>query len=115
MAKITTPLDVITVRFHLLRFFPVELVQYILDGAEYWPRISSTFQPHKPMRLSATQKNAFIAIKCCILTPPIPDVEDVKVRARRVAFKIRSHDQGWGGEAAPGAWPALLTAMDGLR
>ena len=105
MVNDPTPEDVIAVRFHLLHIFPAELAQKILDDAEYWPRISSVFEPPEELRVAASRQNAFIASKCCVLTPPIPDVEGVKVRTRCVRFRIRSHDQGWGGEAAPGALP----------
>lgn len=111
MAEVLTPEDVIAVRLHLLHFFPAELAQQILDDAEYWPRVSSTFAPPDELRLT-TRANAFIATKCCVVTPPIPAVEGVSVRARRVRFRMRSHDQGWGGEAAPGT---RVASVDGAR
>lgn len=45
MVKALTPKDIIAVRLHLLQFFPAELAQQILDDAEYWARVSCTFEP----------------------------------------------------------------------
>lgn len=103
MVEDLTPEDVINVRLRLLHFLPAELAQQILDDADYWPRVSCAFAPAEELQVAATQANAFIATQCCAVTPPVPEVEGATVRARWVRFEMRSHDQGWAGEAAPGA------------
>ncbi|KJA19745.1 hypothetical protein HYPSUDRAFT_204331 [Hypholoma sublateritium FD-334 SS-4] len=114
MVEVLTPEGVIAVRLHLLHFIPAELVQQILDDAEYWPRVCCTFEPPEELRLRTTRSNAFNAAQCCVVTPPIPVLEGVPVRARRVRFRIRSHDQGWGGEAAPGPYENSHTWFEAL-
>lgn len=110
MAEVLTPTDVISVRLHLLHLLPAKLAQKILDDAEYWPSVVGTFAPRGGLRVAARHENAYIAARCCVLTPPIPAVAGIAVRARRVRFELRSHDQGWGGEEAPGACARPLTA-----
>ncbi|THV02254.1 hypothetical protein K435DRAFT_963274 [Dendrothele bispora CBS 962.96] len=90
--------DVAVVRQDLLCFLPLELVDEILDYAEYWPRIFDC-------------RRALIDIpggrSCCYLvTQPVPGDSEpgentgpVRHRSiREVKFQICSRDQGWGGE-----------------
>jgi len=90
--------DVAAVRKDLLNFLPLELVDVILDTAEYWPRVSTLQEI--PIVVVNNQT-------CCyLITDPMPgpshpdesgDFQQHR-SIRKVRFKIRSHDQGWGGK-----------------
>ncbi|KAL1990282.1 hypothetical protein VTN49DRAFT_6121 [Thermomyces lanuginosus] len=85
---------------------PDEVVDMILDEAEYWPSISATLHP-APIDISQDRD------KECLRTAPlcidISDSDDGKKKvqvlphrglhpARKIVFKFSSRDQGWGGE-----------------
>ncbi|KAF5365277.1 hypothetical protein D9758_005350 [Tetrapyrgos nigripes] len=97
--EIHTPSEdgVEAVREILLEFLPLELVDIILDTAEYWPCVYAS----QESRIIARNNEPW----CYLITPPIPTSQssnpDEKQRHRRVReirFRLNSHDQGWGGE-----------------
>jgi len=79
--------DVIATRSTLLRRFPLELVEIILDAAKYYP--------HSVFALPAHHFNHPLAIRDgrsqAMLTLPIVDSEFIS----RVVIRTESHDQGW--------------------
>ncbi|THV02253.1 hypothetical protein K435DRAFT_836588 [Dendrothele bispora CBS 962.96] len=86
------------VRQFLLNFIqpstlPPELVDEIIDLAQYWPRVRTHCEV--PTRVGNGE------LCCYLVTPPISAETSRPLRHRRVReirFKVRSHDQGWGGE-----------------
>ncbi|KAI3611446.1 hypothetical protein WG66_002038 [Moniliophthora roreri] len=94
--------DVIAVRIALLKFLPRELVDIVLDDAEYWPR---TFAKRYLVVIANTSGPKSQADWCYLVTPQIiPDVlENDGEELRRppkihsVTFTTKSRDQGWGG------------------
>lgn len=91
--------DVLSVKFILNRyckyFLPVEIIDDILDCAQYWPGIHTkcSLEEHAAAHLQVGQPFDN-ADWCYVVSPPVP--QDVKVRA--VRFVTESCDQGWGGE-----------------
>jgi hypothetical protein len=111
--------DLAAVRSSFLEFLPLplELVDPILDYAEYWPSLNASRNINTVVRNDGT---------CCyIVTPPFPAPGDDVVSVptynnpdgsaartpdtdkpmpilhrsiRRIRIKTLSHDQGWGGE-----------------
>ncbi|KAN0086877.1 hypothetical protein V8E54_000565 [Elaphomyces granulatus] len=80
---------------------PIELVDMIIDEAEYWPSILTEM----PRPISVVQDGD----SQCLLTPlgsdsslPSSSPKLLPHRGshpcRKVVFTIQSHDQGWGGE-----------------
>ena len=104
-------LDVIKLRHYLLKAsdytIPIQLIDEIVDYAEYWPHVSAT-KTHPLIARGATAHSDVLVIR----TPPICSLathnshldalglpEPRLLRpARKVVFTIRSHDQGWSGE-----------------
>ncbi|KAF8272837.1 hypothetical protein EI94DRAFT_1717574 [Lactarius quietus] len=79
--------DFVAVRSILFRHFPEELVQIILDAAQYYP--------HSVFAMPARHLNHPLAARDgrlqAILTSPIVDSEFIS----RVVIRTESHDQGW--------------------
>ena len=101
-----TETDVFTVRNFLfsLEILPLELVDVILDLAEYWPRVYAKLEGGDgTLRIEAGTNNSNNGSELCVLTPPIPLKQDEPMRIRYVKFSMRSHDQGWGNPTR-GAW-----------
>ncbi|KAF7328668.1 hypothetical protein MSAN_02468400 [Mycena sanguinolenta] len=97
----SSPDDVFQVRRCLLNFLPPELVNTILDEAEYWPRIRSTRNQLLVVHASSSSDNN--ASLRCLVTPPFPASQalggpSARLRVKRVKFDIVSNDQGWGGD-----------------
>ncbi|OXV08955.1 hypothetical protein Egran_03283 [Elaphomyces granulatus] len=86
---------------------PIELVDMIIDEAEYWPSILTEM----PRSISIMKDND----RQCLLTPPLcydlvgsdssfPSSSPKLLPHRsphpccKIVFTIQSHDQGWGGE-----------------
>ncbi|KAK7047180.1 hypothetical protein VNI00_006846 [Paramarasmius palmivorus] len=94
--------NVVAVRLILLDHLPRELVDVIIDDAQYWPRI----RVERSLIVTATAMDN--ADWCYLVTPRLfvdaeedsnADEADLK-RPRRinsVTFTTKSHDQGWGG------------------
>jgi hypothetical protein len=91
----SAPDDVFRVRSFLTNFLPPELVNTILDDAQYWPRIRSRRDRFLLVDASSS------ALRC-LITPPFPPYEALggpaaRLRVKLVTFDIYSNDQGWGG------------------
>ena len=119
--------EVLYLRRCLLFFIPVELVDLIIEHAQYWPRTSS-FAAYEPdCTLSATEDSAnrnnsyWFYVQCGpvdleerdrtiqefrekLLGKKVSNMtaEKEKPKAirkvKKVVFRIWSHDQGWGAE-----------------
>ncbi|KAJ7182847.1 hypothetical protein C8R43DRAFT_968254 [Mycena crocata] len=94
----SSPNDVFRVRHFLSNILPPELVNVIIDDAEYWPKLLAEME--YPEVLSASSNRESNAALCCLVTPPFPSSEDLAgpLRVKRVQFDIVSNDQGWGGQ-----------------
>ncbi|KAG7090462.1 hypothetical protein E1B28_009578 [Marasmius oreades] len=92
--------DVVQVRFVLLNFLPRELVDIIIDEAEYWCR-ACIGERNEKLKILACPYNQHDARLCYLLTQPIPGNDNLEERrprkVRKVVFNTKSHDQGWGG------------------
>ncbi|KAF8876545.1 hypothetical protein BD779DRAFT_1677716 [Infundibulicybe gibba] len=94
-----TRTDAWLVQRMLAIYLPLELVDIILEDAMYGPRIHAFEDEHT--RLSASQASDNDASQCCLITPPLPGPNELGwewTNAKKIVFKISSHDQGWGGE-----------------
>jgi len=76
-----------------LIFLPAELVDIILDYAEYWPCISEGVKTK--LSLEANFETAYNAAAYYLITPPIP--KHVR-HVQKIIFKLSSCDQGWGSD-----------------
>ena len=85
-----TPEDVFAVRSSLLAFVPAELANLILNEANYWPKVTLSFEPENPLVLFHRD-----ATVCCLVTSKICDLLDEPYIVKMICFKIVSHDQGW--------------------
>src|SRR6266404_2280126 len=79
--------DVIATRSTLLRYFPLELVEVILDAAGCYPHSIITMPARYRIR-PLTVRNGRIEV---MFTSPIVDSEFIS----RVIIRTESHDQGW--------------------
>ncbi|PBK89635.1 hypothetical protein ARMGADRAFT_328196 [Armillaria gallica] len=86
--------DVILVKLILNSYLPVEIIDDILDFAQYWARICERRCIERGFKTVATGEAFPKAEWCYLVSPPIP--QDAKVRL--VKFVIESCDQGSGGE-----------------
>lgn len=98
-----TPQDVLSVKKCFLKVVPIELVDQIISYAEYWP--------HNTIELAEGIIARNNGEELCLQSQPLPgrfipegetegvDIGGVCVRtltpARKVVFRILSHDQGW--------------------
>ncbi|KAK7047163.1 hypothetical protein VNI00_006829 [Paramarasmius palmivorus] len=73
----------------LLNFLPLELVDIIIDQAQYWCRIR--FKRRGQGIANARNAVGKSAATCYLTTPRIP----AQARVRAVLFLIKSNDQGW--------------------
>jgi len=89
---IPKPTDIYEVRRYLLRWFPAELANKIIDDAQYWPVVSCSAKPdwvisenHSPC--------------CCLVTPRLDSlILEESFKIKLVRFVIASRDQGWASE-----------------
>ncbi|KAK0199698.1 hypothetical protein DFS33DRAFT_184481 [Desarmillaria ectypa] len=87
--------DVISVKRVLNHYLPVEIIDDILDFAQYWPRIHERRRIGlKAVAFHQVGETFPKAEWCYTVSPPIP--QNAKVCA--VEFVIESCDQGHGGE-----------------
>ncbi|KAK1225812.1 hypothetical protein PQX77_011223 [Marasmius sp. AFHP31] len=95
--------DVVAVRLLLVQRLPRELVDIIIDEAEYWVRVCIG---ERNTRLAARANSGpdFNCSYCYLLTQCIPapentenDVRKRPARVQRIIFTTTSRDQGWGG------------------
>lgn len=76
---------------------PPELIEIILDLAEYWPSVHCTrFLDATFQAQSRPGGSPFpVAEWFYLVSPPVPSTARF---VKAVTFGIQSHDQGWGGE-----------------
>ncbi|KIY47725.1 hypothetical protein FISHEDRAFT_74391 [Fistulina hepatica ATCC 64428] len=74
--------DIEAVRTMMQGCLPIELIEQILDLAEYW--IRETYERDLAFRISASKSWAYL------MTAPLSDR-----RVKKVKFITNSHDQGW--------------------
>ncbi len=86
--------DVIAVKLILNSYLPVEIIDDILDFAQYWARIRERRRIETGAETVPTGEAFPKAEWCYLVSPPIP--QDAQVRL--VKFVIESCDQGFGGE-----------------
>ncbi|KAL1998153.1 hypothetical protein VTN02DRAFT_6766 [Thermoascus thermophilus] len=81
---------------------PVEIVDLIVDAAEYWPSVEARIREKIVIRQDGDRE--------CLRTPPLcyeqtpTDASQPRILphrgmhpCRKIVFSIASHDQGWGG------------------
>ncbi|KIK52057.1 hypothetical protein GYMLUDRAFT_50129 [Collybiopsis luxurians FD-317 M1] len=93
--------DVDAVREYFLQFLPLELIDLVLDYAEYWPCLR--VDTNKEIDALASRTISGEATWLYLISPFIPPREIKGVdsrhrRIRKVKFDMESNDQGWGGE-----------------
>ncbi|KIK56304.1 hypothetical protein GYMLUDRAFT_47291 [Collybiopsis luxurians FD-317 M1] len=97
-----TEAQVASVREILQTFIPLELADFILMEAKYWPCIhcerSEKIQVHA--RFYPDLKAAW----CYLVSPPVPGTRSHEKKIQRVEFRMRSHDQGWATHPGPWSW-----------
>ncbi|KAJ3877408.1 hypothetical protein F5879DRAFT_978334 [Lentinula edodes] len=93
-----TEQDVVDVREFMLSFLPIEIIDLILDFAEYWPclRVDSNSEIEAVASSTITLEATWLYL----ISPPIPPREISGTdsrhrRIRKVTFEMESHDQGW--------------------
>ncbi|KAG7441458.1 uncharacterized protein BT62DRAFT_478816 [Guyanagaster necrorhizus] len=86
--------EVISVKRTLNNYLPVEIIDDILDFAQYWSCIRERRRIQVRAAAVPTGETFPKADWCYIVSPPVP--QDAKVRS--VKFVIESCDQGYGGE-----------------
>ncbi|KAF8992156.1 hypothetical protein BDQ17DRAFT_1254220 [Cyathus striatus] len=93
--------DVFEVRDILLHLAPAELVEYIMNEAEYWAKLVTLRKAEVIVKASDNPNNS--ADECYLLSAPIPktmrDGEVIPTKVKMVKFTTRSCDQGGGGSA----------------
>lgn len=93
--------QVVETRLIMLKFLPRELVDMVLDEAEYWPRLSIGRMAEE-VTVRADPRDDFNSRSCCLITEPLPfpgqPSETKRPRQiQKLIFTTRSRDQGWGG------------------
>ncbi len=77
---------------------PAELVRYIMALARYYPAVYVKRTAHVDIHASGLSSKS--AARLYLVTPPLPRTQDSEYWAvREVIWRIKSRDQGWGGEA----------------
>ncbi|KAF8650933.1 hypothetical protein AX16_005031 [Volvariella volvacea WC 439] len=94
-----------SVRYLLQYFLPLELVDLIIEDAEYWPRLHS----ERSERITVAAADEIPSLKsvwCYLVSPPVPDPIQAlgESKTRRIEFKVQSHDQGWATHPGPWSW-----------
>ncbi|KAA8642230.1 uncharacterized protein ATNIH1004_011171 [Aspergillus tanneri] len=98
--------DVLKTR-HLLRWkvvpegLPLEIVDLIVDAAEYWASVESKMNGHRVIRQDGDQVLVRTGPLCYdekTLDSPSPKVLPHRTvhPCRKIVFSISAHDQGWG-------------------
>ncbi|KAJ4475916.1 hypothetical protein C8J55DRAFT_606944 [Lentinula edodes] len=102
--------DVQIVRYLFQTLLPLELVDVIIEDAEYWPCIhvdrSEPILVDAKRSISRGLKMAW----CYLVSSPVPEALDSagqslgQSRVRRVDLKVQGHDQGWATHPGPWSW-----------
>ncbi|EEP78308.1 predicted protein [Uncinocarpus reesii 1704] len=81
---------------------PVEIVDIILDHAEYWPSIETTLDKARIIRQDQDAEILRTGGLCYAPTTPAIKPRILPHRTvhpcRKIIFTVTSHDQGWGGD-----------------
>ncbi|KAJ3778280.1 hypothetical protein FB446DRAFT_521700 [Lentinula raphanica] len=95
---ILKPKDIQDVRELLRRLLPLELIENILEEAEYWPRIHAerTRDIFVDSRQIYNHQLGYQSTWCYLLSPPLPPVrsDSVRLKARRVEIQIKAFHEG---------------------
>jgi hypothetical protein len=106
-----SPYDILAVKRALLTRIPYELVDIVLDLAQYWA--SSSTRRDITLTLQASNEPLFNAKWIYMLSDPIPPILPTKLKS--VHFSIKSCDQGWGGfseyKSGPPPPPVLIESL----
>ncbi|KAJ7583836.1 hypothetical protein C8J56DRAFT_951990 [Mycena floridula] len=94
--------DVYAVQKLLLSLLPFELIDIILDEAQYWPAIQAKNGTIGIAKSSGPDNHA---AWCWIITPPLKPG-----KYRQVRFMTSSHDQGYG-DPNQGSWTWFETVI----
>jgi len=86
--------DVYAVRNDFLHFLPLELVDLILETAQYWPCIS--VKRASRLVVAANDHTSNNVAAYYLVTPPIREKRSMHIKM--VKFTLKSCDQGWGGD-----------------
>ncbi|TFK18850.1 hypothetical protein FA15DRAFT_709496 [Coprinopsis marcescibilis] len=111
--------DAYQVQEILLGFsLPLELVQVILDEAEYWPRLicQRESEPHL-LQVNTTPENDHFGTRCYLISPKIPEFSKSgksRILLRRIVFHTFSRDQGWSTSSFPGRYEGSHTWFDAV-
>ncbi|KAJ3817270.1 hypothetical protein F5880DRAFT_1511928 [Lentinula raphanica] len=97
---ILKPKDIQDVRELLRCLLPLELIENILEEAEYWPRIHAerTRDIFVDSRQIYNHQLGYQSTWCYLLSPPLPPVrrsDSVRPKARRVEIQIKAFHEGW--------------------
>ncbi|KAF6760630.1 hypothetical protein DFP72DRAFT_76792 [Ephemerocybe angulata] len=108
----STERDVKEVQEILLDFLPLELINMILDEAEYWPVLICRNVSSPAKEIAARAYPEHCAKYCYYISPKLPNT----IRPKKVTFILRSRDQGWGGDPGvtgtyPGSWTWFEAAI----
>jgi len=85
--------DVTSVRDLFQTYLPLELINLILDFAEYWPCIRC--DSNRKADVVAPSVGGSEATWLYLMSPPIPEPDGKHRKIRRVIFQTESRDQGW--------------------
>ncbi|KAF2806865.1 uncharacterized protein BDZ99DRAFT_465625 [Mytilinidion resinicola] len=105
-----TPSDTILVRSYLVHLkLPTELALTIIDYAQYYPIVHS--RRDEELKVIASNYKGNSAAALCVVSEPIPAIQDgERIKRKTVKFRLRSHDQGWGGDpGCPGTYNGSYT------
>ena len=94
----------------LSRYLPSDIVELIIDFAQYWPH-TTTFQNVRTLARGRSKEHVFVmrSVPLCVdaskdmkVAPKKTTFSEPRLRfpARRIVWTIKSHDQGWSGEPA---------------
>ena len=88
-----TPSDVLSLRYTLLHFVPLELANIIINDAEYWPVLTTSRDAFDgPALVSAhTGKEERKDGKdgwCYVVSPQVPKLAETYVKVQRVKFSV---------------------------
>ncbi|KAG6830610.1 hypothetical protein H0H87_007553 [Tephrocybe sp. NHM501043] len=97
-SDVTSPTDedVFATRTLLIQFVPLELADFIIDIAQYWPCVSVRKTKH--LQVTANYRTENNAAAYYLVTPHVP-TRYQRLEVKMVKFTLESCDQGWGGDA----------------
>jgi hypothetical protein len=96
-----TERDVLDVKKTLMDHLPLELVDVVLDDAEYWPVLICHNESTPARSIAAMSFPLHNASYCYFISPKVPETSYLagsRFKVRKILFRICSRDQGWGGD-----------------